>query len=203
VVAIALQSEATTRSHPRQRGFARHPVGQAKTPENQFTDLFNKSFIVLRDGSGIKVLTGSTNLSLYRSWPGKATWSRSPTTSASTTAFGPPSALRSVWRSARSGLSVLLNIENDARGRRSLERARNAHGHRRPVDCEGHQRSQKCFPNPISFRHVDAEIEITFSKKGENFQESQGILSPLRLPVPPRPLWLQNQIFNAFFELLE
>jgi hypothetical protein len=46
---------------------------------------------------------------------------------------------------------------------------------------------QKCFPNLASFRQVDAESEIAFSKKDETFQESQGILSPLRLPVPPRP----------------
>jgi len=56
-------------------------------------------------------------------------------------------------------------------------------------DCKGHQRPQKCFPNLASFRQVDAEGEIVFSKKGESFQESQGILSPLRLPVPPRPLY--------------
>jgi hypothetical protein len=43
-------------------------------------------------------------------------------------------------------------------------------------------------PNLASFRQVDAESEIAFSKKDETFQESQGILSPLRLPVPPRPL---------------
>ncbi|HWX33533.1 MAG TPA: hypothetical protein VNZ53_39660 [Steroidobacteraceae bacterium] len=53
---------------------------------------------------------------------------------------------------------------------------------------KGHQRPQKCFPNLASFRQVDAKGEIVFSKKGESFQESQGILSPLRLPVPPRPL---------------
>ena len=52
---------------------------------------------------------------------------------------------------------------------------------------KGHQRPQKCFPNLASFRQVDAESEIAFSKKDETFQESQGILSPLRLPVPPRP----------------
>ena len=46
---------------------------------------------------------------------------------------------------------------------------------------------QRCFPNLGSFRQVDAESEIAFSKKDETFQESQGILSPLRLPVPPRP----------------
>jgi hypothetical protein len=47
---------------------------------------------------------------------------------------------------------------------------------------------QQCFPNLASFRQVDAESEIAFSKKEETFQESPGILSPLRLPVPPRPL---------------
>ena len=40
---------------------------------------------------------------------------------------------------------------------------------------------QKCFPNFASFRQVDAESEIAFSKKDETLQESQGILSPLRL----------------------
>jgi hypothetical protein len=57
---------------------------------------------------------------------------------------------------------------------------------------------QECFPNPASFRQVDAESEIAFSKKDETFQESQGILSPLRLPVPPRPLWSPDQILSAF-----
>jgi hypothetical protein len=51
---------------------------------------------------------------------------------------------------------------------------------------------QECFPNPASFRQVDAESEIAFSKKDETFQESQGILSPLRLPVPPCPLMPQE-----------
>jgi hypothetical protein len=57
---------------------------------------------------------------------------------------------------------------------------------------------QKCFPNLASFRQVDAESEIAFSKKDETFQESQGILSPLRLPVPPRPLMSPDQILSAF-----
>src|SRR5882757_5512024 len=51
---------------------------------------------------------------------------------------------------------------------------------------------KKCFPNLASFQQVDAESEIAFSKKDETFQESQGILSPLRLPVPPRPLIAQE-----------
>jgi hypothetical protein len=46
----------------------------------------------------------------------------------------------------------------------------------------------KCFPNLASFRHVNAESALWFFKKDETFQESQGILSPLRLPIPPRPL---------------
>jgi hypothetical protein len=37
-----------------------------------------------------------------------------------------------------------------------------------------------------SFRQADAESDIAFSKKDETVQESQGILSPLRLPVAPR-----------------
>ena len=57
---------------------------------------------------------------------------------------------------------------------------------------------QKCFPNLASFRQVDAESEIAFSKKYETFQESQGILSPLRLPVPTRPLWPRDQRLSAF-----
>jgi len=55
--------------------------------------------------------------------------------------------------------------------------------------------AQKCFPNLASFRQVDAESEIAFSKKDDTFQESQGILSPLRLPVPPRPLPLYLKAF--------
>jgi hypothetical protein len=51
---------------------------------------------------------------------------------------------------------------------------------------------QKCFPNLASLRQVEAESEIAFPKKDETFQESQGILSPLRLPVPPRPLMPQE-----------
>src|SRR5882724_3339224 len=62
---------------------------------------------------------------------------------------------------------------------------------------------QKCFPNLASFRPVDAESEIAFSKKDETFQESQGILSPLRLPVPPRPLWSGDQILSVFFGQVE
>ena len=58
---------------------------------------------------------------------------------------------------------------------------------------------QKCFPNLASFRQVDAESEIAFSKKDETFQESQGILSPLRLPVPPRPLMPQEIRYLARF----
>jgi hypothetical protein len=54
------------------------------------------------------------------------------------------------------------------------------------------------FPNLASFRPVEAESEIVFSKKDETFQKSQGILSPLRLPVPPRPLWSSDQILSAF-----
>src|SRR5438105_11054669 len=53
--------------------------------------------------------------------------------------------------------------------------------------CKGHQRPPRMFSK---FRFVpagDAESEIAFSKKDETFQQSQGILSPLRLPVPPRP----------------
>src|SRR5438270_13188111 len=50
-------------------------------------------------------------------------------------------------------------------------------------------RNRKRFPNLASFRQVNAGSEIAFSKKDETFQESQGILSPLRLPIPPRPLW--------------
>jgi hypothetical protein len=50
-------------------------------------------------------------------------------------------------------------------------------------------RSRKRFPNLASFRQVDAESEIAFFKRDEIFQQSQGILSPLRRPVPPRPLW--------------
>jgi hypothetical protein len=37
---------------------------------------------------------------------------------------------------------------------------------------------QKCFPNLASFRQVDAESEIAFSKKDETFPESQGIFHP-------------------------
>jgi site-specific DNA recombinase len=36
-------------------------------------------------------------------------------------------------------------------------------------DCRGHQRPQKCFPNFASFRQVDAESEIAFSKKMRPF----------------------------------
>jgi hypothetical protein len=50
---------------------------------------------------------------------------------------------------------------------------------------------------------IDAESEITFSKKDEIFQESQGILSSLRLPVPPRPLWSGDQIVGAYFGRVE
>jgi hypothetical protein len=50
-----------------------------------------------------------------------------------------------------------------------------------------HLRPPKRFPNLASFQPVEAESEIVFSKKGESFQIAQGILSPLRLPVPPRP----------------
>ena len=57
---------------------------------------------------------------------------------------------------------------------------------------------QKCFPDLASCRQVDADSEIAFSKKDETFQRSQGILSPLRLPVPPRPLWSGDQILSAF-----
>src|SRR5439155_13632293 len=48
-------------------------------------------------------------------------------------------------------------------------------------------RSRKRFPNLASFRQVDAGSELAFSKKDETFKESQGILSPFRLPVPARP----------------
>jgi len=51
----------------------------------------------------------------------------------------------------------------------------------------GLSRAQERFPKSPSFRQVDAENEIAFSKKDETIQGSQGILSPLRLPVPPRP----------------
>jgi hypothetical protein len=30
------------------------------------------------------------------------------------------------------------------------------------------------------------------------FQRARRILSPLRLPVPPRPLWSPDQILSAF-----
>jgi hypothetical protein len=56
---------------------------------------------------------------------------------------------------------------------------------------------QKCFPNLASFRQVDAESEVAFSKKDETFQGVQGNLSPLRLPVPPRPLWSLDQRLSA------
>jgi hypothetical protein len=67
---------------------------------------------------------------------------------------------------------------------------------------------QKCFPNLASFQQVDAESEIAFSKKDETFQESQGILSPLRLPVPPRPrrcfitfFWSQAMVFFTRYKM--
>jgi hypothetical protein len=34
-------------------------------------------------------------------------------------------------------------------------------------------------------------------------QRALNLLSPLRLPVPPRPLWSQDQILSAFFEHME
>jgi hypothetical protein len=46
------------------------------------------------------------------------------------------------------------------------------------VLTEGHQGPQKCLPNLASFRQVDAESEIVFSKKSESFRGSQGILVP-------------------------
>ena len=55
---------------------------------------------------------------------------------------------------------------------------------------KGDQRPQKCFPNLASFRQVDAESEIAFSKKDET--------SPLRPAVPPRPLWSRDQVLSAF-----
>ena len=55
---------------------------------------------------------------------------------------------------------------------------------------KGHQRPQKCSPNLASFRQVDAESEIAFSKKDET--------SPLRLAVPPRRLWSGDQVLSAF-----
>ena len=48
------------------------------------------------------------------------------------------------------------------------------------------------FLDIAAFRQVKAESEIVFSKKGESLQIAQGILSPLRLPVPPRPSWLRG-----------
>jgi hypothetical protein len=79
--------------------------------------------------------------------------------------------------------------DNDVDALHVAESARaTTHSRKQRVDCKGHQRPPKCFPNLDSFRQVDAESEIAFSKKDETFQESQGILSPLRLPIPPRPL---------------
>jgi hypothetical protein len=66
------------------------------------------------------------------------------------------------------------------------------------VSTVGAIRGPKNVFQIASFRQVDAESEIAFSKKDETFQESQGILSPLRLPVPPRPLWSPDQILSAF-----
>ena len=76
-------------------------------------------------------------------------------------------------------------------------RARGAHGRKQRVKCEGHQRPPKMFSKSRFFRQVDAESEIAFSKKDETFQGAQGNLSPLRLPVPPRPLWSLDQRLSA------
>jgi hypothetical protein len=62
---------------------------------------------------------------------------------------------------------------------------------------------EKCFPNLASFRQVGAESEIAFSKKDETFQESQGILSGLRLPIPPRQILSPGQILSAFSGWME
>jgi hypothetical protein len=51
-----------------------------------------------------------------------------------------------------------------------VQRAHSAHGRKQRVDCKGHQRPQKRFPNLASFRPVEAESEIVFSKKVESFQ---------------------------------
>ena len=98
------------------------------------------------------------------------------------------------WEQALARLFERRRREDDA----VAVQVQRAHSRKQRVDCKGHQRPQKCFPNLASFRQVDAESEIVFSKKGESFQESQGILSPLRLPVPPRPLWSPDQILSAF-----
>jgi hypothetical protein len=86
----------------------------------------------------------------------------------------------------------------DHRAAVQMQRARSAHGRKQRVDREGPQGPQKCFPNLASFRYVDAESEIVLSKKDEAFQESRGIFGPLRLPVPPGPLWPRDQRLNAF-----
>jgi hypothetical protein len=73
-----------------------------------------------------------------------------------------------------------------------------AQGRKQRVDCKGHPRPPKMFSKSRFVRQVDVESEIAFSKKEGTFQESQGSLSPLRLPVSPRPLWLRDQLLSVF-----
>jgi hypothetical protein len=64
----------------------------------------------------------------------------------------------------------------------SKRRLGRRHAWRQRMQRRHFQEGRRRFPNLASYRPVEAESEIVFSKKAETFQIAQGILSPLRLP---------------------
>src|SRR5579872_3987148 len=52
--------------------------------------------------------------------------------------------------------------------------------------------AKRRFANHVCSGRFGKKLWRVFCKKPFCFQQAQGILSPLRLPIPPRPLWSQD-----------
>jgi hypothetical protein len=62
----------------------------------------------------------------------------------------------------------------------------------------GHRAASRCYANRVVLHRFPSCQAKALCKKSEEFQQTQRILSPLRLPVPPRPLWSRDQRLSAF-----
>src|ERR1700678_1087116 len=75
-----------------------------------------------------------------------------------------------------------------------------------------HQRNERLYSRaihattlckPCRFASVSIVSRANVMQKGQVVSAGQEILSPLRLPVPPRPLWSPDQRLSAFSDQVE
>jgi len=70
---------------------------------------------------------------------------------------------------------------------RAVDAASGARGHRVRAALINHRATSRCYANRGGLHRFPSCQGKALCKKGEEFQAKQEILSPLRLPVPPRP----------------